>query len=445
MFSPAGRLESRWRRGFDSLFARVLLMQAVVALMTAGLFGALTLRHQAQVLAHATAPRWAQALRSGGWLTTAKPPKGEPRVDAEEIQLLPGPPPAVATPFLLMPRLRAFQQVLGELGVPVQELRVSGQTGDSVIWLLLEHDAGQRWVGIRSELEGIDALERGSLGLALGALTILLTAWWLTRRVVRPLAELQEALQRFQMNGELPGPPQAGGPAEVRDLALQFAAFARQQQDLDRQRHHMLAGISHDLRSPLARIRMAAEFLPGEGPLAARRELITRNVHTLDRLLGDFIDMARAEQEALHQRVDLRQLVLDVLDDTTWADAGVRLLTLPTAEVWVQPANAAMLERALRNLLENACRHGQAPVELSLETSRGLAVLAVRDHGPGIPVQLRETLCQPFQRGEASRSTPGTGLGLAIARRTAERHGGRLELADAHPGLQALMTLPLPA
>lgn len=422
-------------RWFDSLFARVLLVQAGLALLVAALFFALTLRQQAQALARATAPLWAAAVMPE--LRSTAPPPERASVNTT-VALLGGPPPPDATPLLLYPRYRALASELRALGVPLRSWQVSGHTGDSVTWLELEADGQSRWIGIRGELEGTDVRERGSLGFGIAFVTLLLCAWWLSRRVLQPVEDLRRAMRRFEDEGVLPPPAAAQAPVELRELAQQFASFAVQQRELDLQRQTMLAAISHDLRSPLGRIRMAAELLPDAPGVAPRREAIARNVQVADRLLGAFIDMARSEAEPLTGSVELDRLVSELVE----ADGDLELLQLAPVPA-LQPASAVALERALRNLIDNARLHGKGPISLSLTVEGREAVLGVRDHGPGIPADRRATMLQPFQRGEQSRGVPGTGLGLAIVQRTAARHGGRLLLLDAQPGLRAELRLPL--
>jgi len=421
---------ARW---FDSLFARLLLVQIALALTVAALFGALTLRQQAQALARATAPLWAAAIMP--MLQGAAPPPDRVTVRTT-VALREGPPPPDATPLLLYPRYRALAAELRALGVPLRSWQVSGRTGDSVTWLELESEGRRRWIGIRGELEGTDVRERGSIGFAIAFVMILLCSWWLNRRVLQPVADLRRAMRRFEADGLLPPPAAASAPVELRELAQQFAHFAAQRRDLDLQRQAMLAAISHDLRSPLGRIRLAAELLPDAPGVAVRRDAIARNVQLADRLLGAFIDMARAEDEALTDAVDLAALLRAV------AEADVEVAGIESVAL-LQPASAVALERALRNLIDNARLHGRGPITLSLTAQGRHAVLAVRDQGPGIPAGRRAAMLQPFQRGEQSRSVPGTGLGLAIVQRTAERHGGRLLLLDAAPGLRAELHLPL--
>jgi two-component system osmolarity sensor histidine kinase EnvZ len=215
--------------------------------------------------------------------------------------------------------------------------------------------------------------------------------------------------------------------------------LARLRNELDEQRRTMLAAISHDLRSPLARIRMAAELLPDAEGAAAHKEIIVRNVRVTDRLLGSFIDMARTEDAPLNDRVDLCALLKEVARD----EPDVMLGALPVPALWLEPANALSLECALRNLLDNARHHGSPPTDLILRCDGGEVALSVRDHGPGIAAGALADMQRPFTRGESSRLTPGTGLGLAIVQRTALRHGGVLVLSDAQPGLRAEIRLPL--
>jgi two-component system, OmpR family, osmolarity sensor histidine kinase EnvZ len=422
------------KRWFGTLFARVLLVQGGLVLLVVLLFGVFAMRQQSQTLARATAPVWAAALAPVLHNQTTLP---HDAVVPTKVSLLPGPPPEDSAALPVYPRFKAFATALRDQGVPVVSVRVSGRTGEAITWLEIEQGGATRWVGVRGEFEGIDLRERGTLGFAIGLLAVLAGAWWLSRRVLQPVAELSQAMHRFEAEGQLPSAVNASAPLELRELSLQFARLARQRHDQDEERRTMLAAISHDLRSPLGRIRLAAELLPEAEGVAQRREAIVRNVQVADRLLGSFIDMARADDETISGRVDLRALVQELAD----SEPDIRLLEVPATPCWLQPASSVALERALRNLIDNARRHGAAPIDLGLLCDDETTALWVRDHGPGIDPALREQLQQPFARGESSRLTPGTGLGLAIAQRTAKRHGGRLVLSDAAPGLRVALRL----
>jgi two-component system osmolarity sensor histidine kinase EnvZ len=349
----------------------------------------------------------------------------------------------------MYPRFRLLMLELQRIGVPVRELRVSGRTGEAITWLELEvRRAGTpqtQWVGVRGEFEGVDVRSRGLIGFLLVLVAIAAGAWWLSRRILRPVDELRHAMRRYAAGGAAEGSaptPSAGTPAELRELAEQFSRVARHRAELDDERRTMLAAISHDLRSPLTRIRMAAELLPERGDTAERRAAIVRNVQVADRLLGSFIDFARFEHEAFDQPVDLAALVQRLVQE----EGDLVLLSPLPAQVLVVPAAHPMaLERALRNLVENARRYGARPIDLTLVREGDMARLSVRDHGPGIPPALRTTLLRPFARGQRARGAPGTGLGLAIVQRVAERCRGRLTLGDAKPGLRAQLELPLRA
>jgi two-component system, OmpR family, osmolarity sensor histidine kinase EnvZ len=429
---------------FDSLFARMLLVQGALAVMVLVLVVVFGLRMQFLSQARATAPLWAAALAPVLAGQTGLP--SEPSVQVK-VRLLAGPPPADAAQFPFIQRSMALAAELRAAGVPVQAVKISGRSGDAVTWLQVQRGDQLQWIGVQNQLEGADLRLRGLVALLIGTLATLGAAWWLSQRVLRPVADLRQAMRHFATDGQLPAPAAASAPAELRELSQQFAELARQRLDLDTQRRTMLAAISHDLRSPLGRIRLAAELLPDAEGVAVRREAIVRNVGLADRLLGSFIDLARADDAPIAGRVELGALVDDLMgglvDDPARGAPDLAPPVLPAQPLWLQPASAVALERALRNLIDNARHHGAPPIELALRRDGPWAVLTVRDHGAGIAPAARATMLQPFTRGDASRHKPGTGLGLAIVQRTAVRHGGQLLLDDAAPGLRAELRLPL--
>ena len=183
----------------------------------------------------------------------------------------------------------------------------------------------------------------------------LIAAWagtvsQMRKRIMEQKLQLASAMQRFAAHGELPVLEGDGAAREMGELWQQFADLARHRRELDERRSTMLAAISHDLRSPLTRIRMAAELLPKAEDVEVRREVIVRNIDVANRLLSNFIDMARADHEPIEDRVDLRALVLDV----ALSAPEVRLGELPAKPQWLAPASAVALERALLNLIDNA-------------------------------------------------------------------------------------------
>jgi signal transduction histidine kinase len=202
--------------------------------------------------------------------------------------------------------------------------------------------------------------------------------------------------------------------------------MAQQRAAFDEQRRVMLLGVSHDLRSPLTRIRVAADLLEQEPAL---RDLIVRNVELADAIIESFLSYVRTDSEPVADAVDLSAIALN----------AARLAELPQYQADVTPdvtvrGNPTMLQRTLMNLLDNAARHGAPPVSLSLavDKSRNEATLVVQDHGPGVVDPKR--MLQPFERGDESRAHGGAGLGLAIVARIVERHGGTLDIGAVEPG-----------
>jgi two-component system osmolarity sensor histidine kinase EnvZ len=212
---------------------------------------------------------------------------------------------------------------------------------------------------------------RGAIGLGLAVVVFLLAAAWLSRIVARPFRTCSRE------SGSLPRPANAAalaqrGPVELRQLAQQFDAFAAQRVQQDDARAMMLAGISHDLRSPLGRIRMAAELLPEAPGVAVRREAL-RNAQLADELVGSFIALVRTATEPLDERVELHALVRELLGNGDHADVHARLPAEGEA-LWVEPASRIVLQRCLLNLLDNARRYGRPPLEVDLQAQgRGRA------------------------------------------------------------------------
>ena len=267
-----------------------------------------------------------------------------------------------------------------------------------------------------------------------GALA-LLGAWLIQRRINQPLARLVAAARAIgagQRQLRLP----TDGPEETAALARSFnemsEALARDEQE----RLLMLAGLSHDLRTPLAKIRLASELLrdAGQGD-PALLDTLDRSLHGLDGLLTQFLDYARAAQptEAAPpaQPLELRAFLTEALA----LAPGLPLPALVEGPPVHCTARPPALRRLVLNLVSNAQHHGAAPIELACGTQAGAAWLEVRDRGPGIPPERVAALMRPFERGDASRGgPPGTGLGLAIVERLARSEGLRLSLLPREGG-----------
>jgi two-component system, OmpR family, osmolarity sensor histidine kinase EnvZ len=427
----------KWRPG--GLLLRLVLAQVVVIVLAFLTLVLLVGQQRGAATARLLAPQWAAAL--------GHPPPATPVALATR----PGPPPADASAPRAL-RYEALREELQALGVPVQALLVSRRGGRETTWLHLGPESGPaRWVGFEGGVFGADEAPRRWPVIAVVLLLVTAAAVLLTWSVVRPLARLQRAVERYRDGAEWPasGPggdgtrAGHGGPSELRDLERAFAQMAAERSRLEHDRTLMLAGVSHDLRSPLARIRLVADLLPDQDPqVAEARTAIRRNVDTADRHLRAFLDFAApASTEALGP-VDLVAL---------WREAIALAVPEGATPPRLQPGGVQHLHTARRPLLrvlvcglDNAVQHGGAPIELRALQRDGQAVLEIEDGGPGLPAHERQRVMRPFERGERARTTPGTGLGLALAAQIAQRLGGRVELDQADRGLIFRCVMPLP-
>ena len=256
------------------------------------------------------------------------------------------------------------------------------------------------------------------------------------RNQVRAIRRLSAAAEAFGL-GRDPGPIRPEGATEVRQAA---AAFNRMQERIRRflqQRTEMLAGVSHDLRTPLTRLRLALAMLPpgdGQGDEASE---MAADIDEMDRLIGSYLAFARGEGTEQSQPADLSAVVEEVANAAR--RAGARL-ALDVRDDIVLPLRPDAVRRALNNLVDNAQRHGRVVALTVLRQGERTATVLVDDDGPGIPPAERETLFRPF----ASGTPGGTGLGLTIARDIVRAHGGDILLEDSPlGGLRARVLLPI--
>jgi two-component system osmolarity sensor histidine kinase EnvZ len=216
-------------------------------------------------------------------------------------------------------------------------------------------------------------------------------------------------------------------------------AFNRMQERIRRfltQRTEMLAGVSHDLRTPLTRLRLALAMLPGEGPLATEAAEMTADVEEMERMITGYLAFARGEQAEQAQPTNLPDILQDVAARARRAGADIRV---DAPEPITLPLRPDAIRRALTNLVDNARRHARRITLATAAQERSVLVM-VDDDGPGIPPDRRESVFRPFETDAAG----GTGLGLTIARDIVRAHGGDITLEEsAMGGLRARMRLPM--
>ena len=295
------------------------------------------------------------------------------------------------------------------------------------------------------------------LWVALTAVLLLsLAAWLYVRRTLRPLADIGAGAERFG-RGDFSQPIPVWRPHKPDELGALAQTINTMGEDirgmLDAKRGLLLA-ISHELRSPLTRARLHAELLPEDGEAAAGRQALLGNLQEMASLISDLLESERlATPHAALQRepTDLPALARGVLQELAARHPNAPPVTLQAGEdlqaLRLDPARIRLL---LRNLLDNALRHGAdaaTPPQLSLSRQGRTLTIRVRDHGPGVPPEQLQQLSQAFYRPDSARtrSAGGVGLGLYLCRLVAEAHGGQLRLGAAQPGLQAEATLPLEA
>lgn len=291
-------------------------------------------------------------------------------------------------------------------------------------------DDDEYWLALpRERLDRFFPLEW--IGWAAAALLLALAAaWLLVARLERPLRKLAAAAKEIG-RGARPEPVAVEGPAEVETLALAFNQMGTDLARLDEDRALLLAGVSHDLRTPLTRLRMGIEMSAMDD--AQRAEPIA-DIEEMDRTIGQFLDFARPEGGEAACETDVAALLDELAAVYRRRGAAVKFEAVLPATLAVRPQ---ALRRAVANLIENALRHAGAagPVDLALHADAQEARIDVADRGPGIPAAEAERLKLPFTRlNEARTGAAGAGLGLAIVDRIARAHGGRLELLPREGG-----------
>jgi signal transduction histidine kinase len=277
---------------------------------------------------------------------------------------------------------------------------------------------------------------------------VALVCWLLALTIVRPIRQLASAVDRFG-SGDLATRIPAPRSDEVGDLARAFNRMAERIETLVTAERRLLQDISHELRSPLARLHLAIEL----GRTAADRDLasarIQREVDRLTALVETLIEMTRAEGDPTtrkSQPVQLAILVEDVVQSCN-LEAQARHCRIvvsgsPAGDVIGDPE---LLRRAVENVLRNAIRYApeSSDIELRIDDRNAFTHITVRDSGPGVPEEVLPRLAQPFFRADESRDTAtgGVGLGLAIAQRALHLHHGTLTAENADPGLRVTLTV----
>jgi two-component system osmolarity sensor histidine kinase EnvZ len=254
---------------------------------------------------------------------------------------------------------------------------------------------------------------------------VLLAAFAFARYLARPLRELRSAVERVG-RGETPKPLPESGTSEIAAVNRGFNAMIGNLRQIERDRAVMLAGVSHDLRTPLARLRLGIEMQPVD---EAMRDGMVADIEEIDRIIDQFLDFARDDAAATTPPIDINRELALCVDRYARAGRDVRLQPGPPALVRIKPT---AVSRVANNLIDNGLAYGRPPLEITTRVRDREVVVDVADRGGGIAPADAERLKQPFTRAGEARAredgAAGAGLGLAIVDRIARLHGGRFDL-----------------
>ncbi|QBJ80242.1 two-component sensor histidine kinase [Aquitalea sp. USM4] len=370
--------------------------------------------------------------------------------------------PAQRTAFLASYNRPGLPRLLPQESAPRQQFdkelprvadslvsRLSKGLGDTVHgYMVHREDRNELWVNVHvldtpywlvipfgrySDRPIYSLIQAALLATVLAILLASVVAW----RITRPISKVVMA-SRELAGGKLPSPLAEDGPRELIALARGFNHMASALDNAARERRLMLAGLSHDLRTPLTRLKLMLE-LQDSSPDTPD---MLADIDELSRIVRQFIDFARAEESARLEPVALAELADSVVARFGRSGLDVHLDRLAEPELYV---DALALERLLSNLLENARRYGKPPIRVEVASQDNMAMLSVIDHGAGIPAALRESALAPFERLAEHRGTDGgSGLGLAIVSRVVKQHHGQLRFVDeADGGFRVCILLPL--
>ncbi|HTT12603.1 MAG TPA: ATP-binding protein [Burkholderiaceae bacterium] len=365
--------------------------------------------------------------------------------DNEGVRVVPREPTDAITPFPDTPVMRlAAAEITERLGSSTQVAAEVNQVQG--MWVSFDIEGDGYWVFIERDPLARDVGTRWVRWAVMATVLSILVAVAITRVVNKPLRQLAHAARSLGA-GRVPAALPEKGPAEIRTVNQSFNRMVADLTQLERDRAVLLAGISHDLRTPLTRLRLEIDINPL--PDAARRAMVG-DIEQMDAIVGQFLNYARPAPQQPKDRVVLAPLVEQTLAQTRLGSDPTTTIALDLDPALAIDGYPTEFTRALENLLTNAARYGRDPESGMLDLAVVLrrdgahAVLTVADRGPGVPPDTVERLLRPFERGDSARSEArGAGLGLAIVERIARMHGGQLRLLDNRPtGLRAELRLP---
>jgi two-component system osmolarity sensor histidine kinase EnvZ len=372
------------------------------------------------------------------------PPQTRPAFEEELFNshalALRGEPPHSAADAWHAPYFFLLEDAMRRRTGLAQHLSSEQQDNGTWYWITVPVGGGRLTVGLAASRIDSQPLTAFVVMLMLGSLLAVAVAIWLARQLTRPLAKLEAASAVIGKGGSPALLPETG-PREVAALSRRFNAMATQVRELLASRTTLLAGVSHDLRTPLTRMRLALEMLKGHpDPLMIER--LEYDIEQMNQLIGNVLDLARGLAHEKPVSIDLPDYLAQLARDHATPANPVAVNCSPCHV----SAPRVALQRAIGNLLQNAHRYAPGGVDLVVEMTPQHCRIGVLDRGPGIARDQLEAVFEPFFRLDASRSpvSGGSGLGLAIVRELARVNGWQVSLQPREGGgLQAWLELPL--
>lgn len=316
-----------------------------------------------------------------------------------------------------------------------ETVELQGVAGSAAAWLTLPVGGFQLRVGFFPDRYAVKLPLAAVALVIVGALLTLLTTLFMVRRITVPLARASVAAGQVGA-GEVPEPLPETGPAELAELARRFNRMAHEVKALLDNRTTLLAGISHDLRTPMTRLHLNLEMLR-TSPDPQRIDKAVADLDDINQLISGYLELARSTQVEPRGRFDVNALIQKLAAETSlaWHETRPHFIY----------AGPMTVRQILSNLIQNAQRYAAGAIELKLDFDDQATRIAVLDHGPGIPDAQLEQVFRPFYRLEGSRSlaTGGTGLGLALVRQLAESNNWKVTLKNRpEGGLAAVLEIP---
>ncbi|HDI3225062.1 TPA: two-component system sensor histidine kinase EnvZ [Vibrio cholerae] len=330
------------------------------------------------------------------------------------------------------------EEMSSELGSPT-EVRMALGEESYILWMKIDSLPGQLLRIPLSELQEEDfaPLFRNSIIMAL---LIVIGGWLFIRLQNRPLIALEKAAKMVGRGETSPHLPEQG-TLEIRSVTRAFNRMSKGIQALEEDRALLMAGISHDIRTPLTRIRLATEMMSPEDSYLA--ESIISDTEECNQIISQFMDYLKPVNREAFEAVDLN----DIASDVASSEGGYEVQIETELQAGLAPAfgNPIAIKRSLSNLVVNALRYGNGWVKVSsgMTADKKLVWLSVEDNGPGIDPSQVNKVFEPFTRGDTARGSEGTGLGLAIVKRIVSQHHGAVSVSNrSQGGLRAQISFP---